>query len=159
MNVVTGLPLSGSTSLQLALENKKIQKLVKEYMGQMDRQLKAQKKPVGLAVAINGKVVSADIYGQPALFAALWPKLINAAATEAVAKFDKKLKVQQLKPADFETFLKDEKQESRKHQKLNDRTTLFTTKGDRHILFETHDQRDKTGWLHRSFLATPKPKK
>jgi hypothetical protein len=96
VNPTTGLPtpfevvwsgqasvVGDSTSLQLALENKTIQKLVKEYVDQMERQLKAQKSPVGIAVAINGKVVSADIYGQPALFAALWPKLINAAATEA----------------------------------------------------------------------------
>jgi len=151
--------LGGSTSLQLALEDPKIQKLVKEYVDQMDRQLKAQKNPVGLAVAINGKVVSADIYGRPALFKALWPKLINAAATEAMAKFDKKLKVQRLNPADFEAFLKNEKQESPKRQKLNDQTVLLTTKGNRHILFETHDQRGSAGWIHRSFLATPKPKK
>ena len=87
------------------------------------------------------------------------PRSCNAAATEAVAKFDKKLKVQQLKPADFEAFLKNEKQGSQERQKLNDRTTLLTTKGDRHILFETHDQRATAGWLHRSYLATPKPKK
>jgi predicted RNA-binding protein associated with RNAse of E/G family len=69
------------------------------------------------------------------------------------------LKVQQLKPADFKAFLKNEKQESPKRQKLNDQTVLLTTKGNRHILFETHDHRDSAGWIHRSFLATPKPKK
>ena len=66
--------------------------MVKEYADHMDRQLAAQKNPVGFAVAINGKGVSADIYGQANLFKALWPKLINGAATEAVAKFDEKMK-------------------------------------------------------------------
>ena len=146
----------GSTSLQLALENPKVQELVKEYADHMDRQLATQKNPVGFAVAINGKVVSADIYGQANLFKALWPKLINGAATEAVAKYDKNTEVKRLKQADFEAFLTNGKQESSVNKKLNEQTRLLTTKGDRHILFETHDKRDSSNWIHRSYLAAPK---
>ena len=146
----------GSTSLQLALENPKVQELVKEYADHMDRQLATQKNPVGFAVAINGKVVSADIYGQANLFKALWPKLINGAATEAVAKYDKNTEVKRLKQADFEAFLTNGKQESPVNKTLNEQTRLLTTKGDRHILFETHDKRDSSNWIHRSYLAAPK---
>ena len=148
--------IDSSTSLQLALENPKVQELVKEYADHMDRQLATQKNPVGFAVAINGKVVSADIYGQANLFKALWPKLINGAATEAVAKYDKNTEVKRLKQADFEAFLANEKQESSVNKTLNEQTLLLTTKGDRHILFETHDKRDSSNWIHRSYLAAPK---
>ena len=148
--------IDSSSSLQLALENPKVQVLVKEYADHMDRQLATQKNPVGFAVAINGKVVSADIYGQANLFKALWPKLINGAATEAVAKYDKNTEVKRLKQADFEAFLTNGKQESSVNKKLNEQTRLLTTKGDRHILFETHDKRDSSNWIHRSYLAAPK---
>ena len=143
----------GSTSLQLALENPKVQELVKEYADHMDRQLATQKNPVGFSVAINGKVVSADIYGQANLFKALWPKLINGAATEAVAKYDKNTEVKRLKQADFEAFLTNGKQESPVNKTLNEQTRLLTIKGDRHILFETHDKRDSSNWIHRSYLV------
>ena len=148
--------IDSSSSLQLALENPKVQELVKEYADHMDRQLATQKNPVGFAVAINGKVVSADIYGQANLFKALWPKLINGAATEAVAKYDKNTEVKRLKQADFEAFLTNGKQESSVNKTLNEQTRLLTTKGDRHILFETHDKRDSSNWIHRSYLAAPK---
>ena len=148
--------IDSSSSLQLALENPKVQELVKEYADHMDRQLATQKNPVGFAVAINGKVVSADIYGQANLFKALWPKLINGAATEAVAKYDKNTEIKRLKQADFEAFLTNVKQESSVNKKLNEQTRLLTTKGDRHILFETHDKRDSSNWIHRSYLAAPK---
>ena len=148
--------IDSSSSLQLALENQKVQELVKEYADHMDRQLATQKNPVGFAVAINGKVVSADIYGQANLFKALWPKLINGAATEAVAKYDKNTEVKRLKQADFEAFLANEKQESSVNKTLNEQTRLLTIKGDRHILFETHDKRDSSNWIHRSYLAAPK---
>ena len=143
----------GSSSLQLALENPKVQELVKEYADHMDRQVATQKNPVGFAVAINGKVVSADIYGQASLFKALWPKLINGAATEAVAKYDKNTEVKRLNQADFEAFLTNGKQESPVKKTLNEQTRLLTIKGDRHILFETHDKRDSSNWIHRSYLV------
>ena len=145
----------GSTSLPLALENPKIQELVKKYTGHMDRHMANQKNPVGFAVAINGKIVSADIYGESSLFKALWPKLISGAATEAVAKYDEKAEAKNLKPADFEAFLTNKEQESPVKKDLNDQTKLLTIKGDRHILFETHDKRVSKNWIHRNYLAAP----
>ena len=145
----------GSTSLPLALENPKIQELVKEYTGHMDRHMANQKNPIGFAVAINGKIVSADIYGESSLFKALWPKLISGAATEAVAKYDEKAEAKNLKPSDFEAFLTNKEQESPVKKDLNDQTKLLTIKGDRHILFETHDKRVSKNWIHRNYLAAP----
>ncbi len=150
-----GLPMVGSSSLPLALENPKVQKLVKEYTGHMDRHMANQKNPAGFAVAINGKIVSADIYGESSLFKALWPKLISGAATEAVAKYDEKAEAKNLKPSDFEAFLTNKKQESPVKKDLNDQTKLLTIKGDRHILFETHDKRGSKNWIHRNYLAAP----
>jgi hypothetical protein len=145
----------GSSSLQLALENPKVQELVKEYEDNMNRQLTNQRNPVGFAVAINGKIVGADVYGEDGLFKALWPKLINGAATEAVAKYDEKIKVKRLKQADFEAFLENKKQDRPMKKDLNDQTQLLTIKGDRHILFETRDKRGSKNWIHRNYLAAP----
>ncbi|HVK04526.1 MAG TPA: DUF6569 family protein, partial [Armatimonadaceae bacterium] len=40
-------------------------------------------KPVGVVVAVNGKMVTADVFREPGLFAKLWPKLLRAYATDA----------------------------------------------------------------------------
>ena len=39
---------------------------------------------VGMVVAINGRISSADIYPSNGLFKKMWPKLLDAAATEAI---------------------------------------------------------------------------
>jgi len=38
---------------------------------------------VGVVAAVNGKVVSADIFGDPVLFHKLWPKLLNSYSADA----------------------------------------------------------------------------
>ena len=150
------LSSGGSTSLQLALENPKVKEQTQEYVSELNTKMAAQSNPVGAVFAINGKVVSADIYGNSSLFKSLWPKLINGAAAEAMAKFDDKQDVKNLNEADFKGFLSNETQDNPSSKKLNDQTQLTTTKGNRHILFETHDERSKGQWIHRSYLATPK---
>jgi len=152
-----GLPMAGggSTSLQLALENPKVKEQTQAYVSELTNIMANQSNPVGAVFAINGKVVSADIYGNSGLFKSLWPKLINGAAAEAIAKFDIKQDVKNLNEADFKDFLSNETQEKPSSKKLNDQTQLTTTKGNRHILFETHDERSKGQWIHRSYLATP----
>jgi len=154
----TGLPLANgeSTSLQLALENPKVKEQTQAYVSEMNTKMAAQSNPVGAVFAINGKVVSADIYGNSRLFKTLWPKIINGAAAEAMAKFDDKQDVKNLNKADFRGFLSNETEDTPSSKKLNDQTRLTTTKGNRHILFETHDKRSAGQWIHRSYLATPK---
>jgi len=45
-----------------------------------------EKDAIGYAVAINGKISNADIYGSGALFKKLWPGLLRSAVIEAAAQ-------------------------------------------------------------------------
>jgi hypothetical protein len=74
-----------SSSLQLTLENGKVAALRKEYAREIEKAVGGMEGAVGFAMAINGKLVSADVYGDAAVFAKLWPRLLDAAATEAIA--------------------------------------------------------------------------
>ena len=49
----------------------------------MPVQTAAHGKASGVVVAINGKIVCADIYRDPALFQKLWPSLLRSYATQA----------------------------------------------------------------------------
>lgn len=77
------------SSLQLSLENDNVQKKVGEYVAKLTRSAETGKNAVGFAFAVNGEINSVDVYGSGGLFRKLWPKLLEAAATEAVAKIEK----------------------------------------------------------------------
>jgi hypothetical protein len=74
------------TSLQLAVEHKKVQETVEAYVGALLPVVKGKTAVIGYAFAINGKINSADVYASDALFKKLWPKLLRANAVEAIAE-------------------------------------------------------------------------
>jgi hypothetical protein len=77
------------SSLQLTLENADVQKKVAEYVAKLVKSPEGGRNAVGFAFAINGEINSVDVYGSGGLFTKLWPKLLEAAATEAIAKVEK----------------------------------------------------------------------
>jgi len=77
------------TSLQLSLENKKVQEAAAEYRKALAEIVKDRKDVVGYAFAVNGQVNSVDVYGAHALFVKLWPQLLDSTAIEAVASYEK----------------------------------------------------------------------
>lgn len=80
-----------ATSLQLTLEDEKVEQKLKRYLYGLVPIIDAadrRKGVIGYAFAINGKVNSADIYASNALFKKLWLRLLKASAVEAVAEFE-----------------------------------------------------------------------
>jgi hypothetical protein len=74
------------TSLQLALENDKLKQAQKGYIAALQPAGQQEQNIIGYVFAVNGKVNSAEIYTSNALFRKMWPKLLTANATEAIAK-------------------------------------------------------------------------
>jgi hypothetical protein len=58
---------------------------------------------VGVVAAIDGKIVSADVFGNHSLFQAYWPKMLNSYALEAVSTTA--AGAQQVSKTDAEAFL------------------------------------------------------
>ncbi len=77
-----------ATSLQLSLEDKAMEKKRSAYLQALLPVAQRETEAVGFAYAVNGRFTTADIYGTPELFQKLWPKLIEAAANEAIALED-----------------------------------------------------------------------
>jgi len=77
-----------ATSLQLTLENKKLGEARDAYVKALKTSVGSTPDAIGYVVAINGKIMSGDTFASHALFAKLWPKLLEAAATEAIAEKD-----------------------------------------------------------------------
>jgi len=76
---------ASETSLQLALENKELAAEQQRYIDALQDAGARGSDIVGYAIAINGKIASADVYASNALFRKLWHRLLKTAATEAIS--------------------------------------------------------------------------
>jgi hypothetical protein len=76
------------TSLQLSLENTRLEGEQERYVSALHALGEQDNDIVGYAFAINGRLNSADIYPSNGLFRKMWPKLLRASATEAIAARD-----------------------------------------------------------------------
>lgn len=74
------------TSLQLALENDRVQAEVAKYRDAILRKVGNPNGVVGFVTVVNGKVTGAEAFASHALFKKAWAKAVNAAAVEAVAE-------------------------------------------------------------------------
>jgi hypothetical protein len=74
------------TSLQLALENEKLQASRGGYIKALEGQGASGDDIVGYVFAVNGRINSADLYPSNALFRKMWSKLLAASVTEAIGE-------------------------------------------------------------------------
>lgn len=74
-----------TTSLQLALEHEKLKEAQAGYLAALEPAGLEGTDIVGVVIAVNGRLSSADIYPSNGLFRKMWPKLARAAATEALS--------------------------------------------------------------------------
>jgi hypothetical protein len=80
--------LRSQTSLQLSLENGRLEREQMEYLAALETAGENNDDIVGYVLAVNGKVNSADIYPSNGLFRKMWPKLLRASITEAISERD-----------------------------------------------------------------------
>ena len=77
-----------SSQLALSLENPRLEGEQERYVSALHALGEQDNDIVGYAFAINGRLNSADIYPSNGLFRKMWPKLLRASATEAIAARD-----------------------------------------------------------------------
>jgi hypothetical protein len=112
------LRAQAGSSLQLATEVKKVSDEVAKRRGAIERVLAAENDAVGMVVVINGKPVMADVYGSRELFAKLRGRLVEAAATEALAELQKGKTFEAADAEDVAKFLHDLQSGTVKESKL-----------------------------------------
>ncbi|HKP37847.1 MAG TPA: DUF6569 family protein [Pyrinomonadaceae bacterium] len=139
------------TSLQLALENKEVQKTADDYVNGLSSIVDGKTDVIGYVFAINGKVNSADVYASSTLFKKLWPKLLKASAIEAVAEFRRGEKFDQPKPAEVMGLLDDSKGQE-KQKDVSGRVQVITRETDGNVSFETRDRAKSDAWVHRNYI-------
>ncbi len=148
--------LASGSSLQLTLESDAVEKAIRPYLKAFEDAPPAD--AIGMAYYVNGVFQAADFYGDERLFAKFWPRLIRAAAVEAVAAGMKEI----LKPPPTEALrklLKNAEKGAARYLDLPPLTRWVTFESADVFLYETRDPELLDAVIHRSYVRkTERPR-
>jgi hypothetical protein len=138
------------TSLQLTLENSKLADAVAAHIAALQRLAEEDTDAVGYVYAVNGEISGGDVYDSPVLFRRLWPRLLEASATEAVAARAEASSGAAVTADNVLAFLAAADDTTPIEEALPAGITLVTRDGDSIAALET---RAGAAWIHRSYVA------
>jgi hypothetical protein len=146
-------PLSPS-SLVLAAENEAVRRRVAGYVETLGSLPADQPDAVGFAFAINGRLNSADLYASPELFRKLWPKLLDAAALEALAEANTPGVTCAIPAAkEVAAWLRRARRGRQTRRAVTPRVTLVVRQTAGQVSFETIDADQRNLCVHQNILA------
>jgi hypothetical protein len=147
------------SSLQLALENRKLKDAQRNYVDALKDKGEAGGDIVGYAVAVNGKIRNAEIYSSNGLFRKMWEKQLAAGATEALSEHNGAA-AEAPKLDAVTAFLKDAEQGKPEVQTLAADARLEVRHAPAATLYETQETRGRSQavmserrFFHRSVLS------
>ena len=141
-----------ATSLQLSLEDEKVKANIDGYLDSLDNIIDGKRNVIGYAFAINGKINSADVYVSNSLFKKLWLKMLKAAAIEAVANLNEKVRFNSVKPGEIQAFLLGADRGKMSTQNVSKRSKVVTREEKESVLFEAVDARRKIV-VHKNYVS------
>lgn len=133
------LSASETSSVNEEYQKPKIVSRRKEFAAALGKIADAHPQAVGLAWAINGKFVTADLYTDPGLFRKMFPRILDSSALEAigVAAVKEAKAPEAVACADF---LRKAGEGSRKDESLNADLKKCTLENAETLRFEYHYQ-------------------
>jgi ARG/rhodanese/phosphatase superfamily protein len=154
------------TSLPLALENEAVQEATKPYVQYLLPLVDRWSDVIGFAFAIDGELKSADVYQTSVMFKQYWPRLLKAAAIEALASPDVKSSSSGLTIEEVGSFLVNSELGTETQttvganlsglaaiDKTSVRTLSIRRETESSLFFESRDTTYDNAWIHRSYLA------
>jgi ARG/rhodanese/phosphatase superfamily protein len=140
------------SSLELAVSNPKVTESTGDYIRALSKITLNKPDVIGYVFAINGHVNSADIYASRSLFAKLWPKLLKANATEALADLQEEVAAQPLTDESVHGFLAEAENGTASEKDVTSRVNLVTREDSKNVFFETRDKARQGAWIHRNYI-------
>jgi ARG/rhodanese/phosphatase superfamily protein len=141
------------SSLQLTLENKLVKDTANDYIKNLSSIINGKRDVIGFVFAINGQLNSADVYSSNALFAKLWPKMLEASAIEAIAELKAEEKFQPVEADAVKTFLRESQAGKSETKRVAARTSVVKCETEKNLFFESRDHGKKDKWVHRNYIT------
>jgi len=138
------------SSLMLSMASRPVADATKPYIKALHSILAKEKNVVGYAVAINGEIRGADVYSTSALFASLWPKLLQSSAVEAVRLNGQERPTAQIDyTASITSMLKASESSPQSTVDVDKKVKLAKWETPGAVAIES---RDGESWVHGSYL-------
>jgi hypothetical protein len=134
---------ASATSLQLTLEDKEVERKGRQYIEALLPIGRNEKDAAGFAFAVNGRFNCADIYGDPALFQKLWPKLLEAASYESLSLYDDRKEQASMGINEIKAHLLDGLNSRKTTKPLSSMTQRSVGETTDNHTFETKDEQDR----------------
>ena len=143
------------SSYQLTLEHKKVQERIKSCVETLRKEAASQKDTLGFVFAIGDDLNNADVYANHDLFLQLWDKLLNAAATEAVAESQHKKDAskKKLTSQDVEHFLEKKDLTTGEPRLVTPRVQVRQYGNGKKFRFETEDLEQRSACVHTNIIS------
>jgi hypothetical protein len=138
------------TSLQLTLENERLKAAKQSYITALEPKALEGDDVIGVIIAVNGKIASGDVYPSNGLFRKMWPKLVRAAAAEALAGRQEGAASAPV-AAEAEKFLAEPQGGTVSERALAD-IARHETRSSPNVL-RVEARTAKGAWIHRNFLS------
>ena len=147
-------PSQSPTSMQMALENKKVSEATNRYIEALSRVIEGRDDVVGYAFAVNGNLNSADIYASHDMFVRMWPKLLRASAVEALTDRKSAGKFAPPEPAAVTRLMsRADDASAAKTKDVANRVVEVTKESDKVVEYETRDRKADGTWVHKSIVV------
>ena len=141
------------SSLQLTLENKLVKDTAGDYVKNLSSIINGKRDVIGFVFAINGQINSADVYSSNALFAKLWPKMLEASAIEAIAELKGEEKFQPVDAIAVKAFLCESQSGKAETKRVTARTSVVKHETEKKLFFESRDHAQNGKWVHRNYIT------
>jgi hypothetical protein len=155
---VQTMTLSTTGTYNAIVENDKISGDREAYVKALLPHVEKASDGLGLVVAVNGKILAADIYGSSALFGKISRKLVESYALEAALSCDPEKKdARPPSGADVLAFLAEPAKAAGKEETLAESMHLKTRETGKAVLYEYRDLKmnaaPDAAAVHQNFLA------
>ena len=141
------------SSLQMTLENKLVKDTANDYIKNLSSIINGKRDVIGFVFAINGQINSADVYSSNALFAKLWPKMLEASAIESIAELKADEKFEPVDANAVKAFLRESQAGKAETKRVTARTSVVKCETEKNLFFESRDHAQKGKWVHRNYIT------
>jgi hypothetical protein len=141
------------TSLPLALESEAVQETTALYLSKLLPIVHQWNDVIGFAFAINDELKVADVYCSKVMFKQFWPRLLKAAAVEAIATPAVKRAPNALPIETVGASLVNMELAAATETVINARTRSIKRETEDGLFFQSVDTNCDATWIHRSYLS------
>ncbi len=143
---------ASASSLQLSLENDKLGAAQKAFLDALTPRALEAEDAIGYVAVVNGRIASADVYASNALFRKLAPRVLKAAATEAIGLKDQLPKAVEPSTATVASFLAEAEKAEPKPAALPLNTIVGDSRKSKAAL-QSETRKADGSLVHRNVLA------